>query len=94
MLGARIEKRSHQRRWHFAHRINLGIGEDPLATFISEGSHHKLGADVRQVSRLRTRGNFAFKLIALTGADHPQEHFAAELGDFDLPELVGTSCAQ
>jgi hypothetical protein len=31
-------------------------------------------------------------LITLTGANHSEEYFATELGDFDLPELICTSC--
>ncbi len=92
MLGARIEQDANKRRRHLAYSLNLGIGEDALARFISDGSHDELCSDVGQVARLRARRDFAFKLITLTGADHSQEDFAAELGDLDLPELIRTAC--
>ncbi len=92
MTGARIEENPHKRRRHLAHSIDLGIGKDPLALIICDRSHHELGSDVGQVARLRARTDFAFKLITLTGANHSEEYFATELGDFDLPELICTSC--
>jgi len=92
MLGARIEEDTHKRRRHLAHRIDLGIGEDPLALIIGDRPYHQLGSDITQVARLRACTDFTFELITLTGANHSQEYFATELGDLDLPELICAAC--
>ena len=94
MTSAGVEKSAHQRRRHLSHRVDVGIGEKTLPRFIGDGSDDEFCSDVRQVSRLCSGTDFAFELITLAGADHSKKDFATELGDLDLPELIGTSCAQ
>jgi hypothetical protein len=93
MTSAGVEKSSYQRRRHLSYCFDIGIGEKTLSGFIGDRSHDELCSDVRQISSFCTSADFAFELITLAGADHSKIDFAAELGDLDLPELIGTASA-
>jgi len=93
MASAGVEKSPHQGRWHLSYCLDISIGEKTLSGFIGDRSHDELCSDVRQISGFCSGAYFAFELITLTGADHSKIDFAAELGDLDLPELIGTTSA-